>query len=230
MVQMVQSDQKPAARLGTLNKTGWLSDQPQDLRNWIARNGRWLRYTPRETLYLAGDTPDGLYGLANGTLELSFPLPGSDPVVFHRAEPGFWIGEAAILSSEPRMVTVTAASECLVFFVPAAKLTALLEAEPHHWRSFYDQSNRNLKTALMLLSETLSLTPRARLARLLLRIADPRGEVTGSQQELGQLVGMPRSTLRRALASLVKTGVVKSGYGRLVVADRAALERIATDR
>jgi len=226
---MVQSVKNSSALLGALDKIGWLAAQPADFRNRIAAAGRWLRFAPRETIYLAGDEPDGLYGLASGTLELSFPLAGGEPVVFHRAEPGFWIGEAAILSGGPRMVSVTSATECLVFFVPAERLLRLLAADPHCWRSFYDQSNRNLKAALMLLSETLALGPQARLARLLLRLADPRGEVHGSQEEIGRLVGMPRSSLRRALTGLVESGAIRSGYGRLVVADRAALERFATE-
>ena len=56
--------------------------------------------------------------------------------------------------------------------------------------------------ALTLLAESLSLTPRARLARLLLRLADAEGRVRGNQDEFARLLGMTRSSVRRALASL----------------------------
>lgn len=229
MVHMPQSAQKESDGLGILAETGWLADQAPEFRAWVAETGRWRRFAAGETLYVAGETPDGLYGLAHGTLELSFPLVGEEPVAIHRAEPGFWIGEAAILAKESRLVSVTAVSEALVLFLPAARIRTLLDADPRHWRALYDQSHRNLKTAVTLLSEALALTPRARLARLLLRIADRRGEVSGSQEELGRVIGMTRSSVRRTLSGLIEEGVIQSGYGRIVVVDRAALEALCAE-
>jgi hypothetical protein len=80
--------------------------------------------------------------------------------------------------------------------------------------------------AVTLLAEALALSPRARVARILLRLAGSDGAVPGSQEDLGRLLGMTRSSVRRALTSLIDLGAVESGYGRLSVRDRAALERL----
>jgi CRP-like cAMP-binding protein len=226
---LAQSLPKNALNLDPLDKIGWLSDQPQDFQRWVALNGRWRRYAEGQVLYLAGEEPDGLYGLARGVLEVSFPLSGDEPVAIHRSEPGFWIGEAAILAGETRMVSLTAATESLVFFLPVGPLRRLIEAEPRYWQPLYEQSNRNTRNAVTLLAESLSLSPRARLARLLLRVADERGEVPGSQEGLGRLVGMTRSSMRRSLASLTEAGAIRCGYGKISIVDNALLARLSSE-
>lgn len=184
---------------------------------------------PGEIIYLAGDDPDGLYGLGDGILEATYPLIGDEPIAVHRAEPGFWIGEAAILTQGKRSITLTAATAARVFVIPASSIRRIVEEEPRHWRSFYEQCYTNQMMTLTLLAEALSLTPRARVARVLLRLARPDGAVPGSQEDLGRLLGMTRSSVRRAITSLIEIGAVTSGYGVLSVRDRAALERLSRE-
>jgi CRP-like cAMP-binding protein len=215
-----------ATALHPLDARGWLATQPPAFRNWIADNGRWHHYAARQVLYCADDEPDALYGLGEGALELTFPLVGDEPVAIHRAEPGFWIGESALLARSSRVISLAAATEARVFWVPAGRIRALVVERPETWRSFYELSHINASLAVTLLAEALALTPRARLARMLLRLADNDGRVVARQDELARLIGMTRSSLQRALHGLAETGAVASGYGCLVVRDRAALEAV----
>jgi CRP-like cAMP-binding protein len=216
-------------RLGILGQVGWLARQPLEFQAAVARLGRWREYKPREIIYLAGSEPDGMYGLAAGTLELSFPLVGEEEVIVHRAEPGFWIGEAAILAGRSRMITLTAATAVKVLFLPRTELRRMIEADPRHWGAFYEQSVGNQIITLTLLAEVLSLTPRARVARLMLRLADGEGAVEVNQEDLARLLGMTRSSIRRVIGSLVDDGIVSSGYRRLVVEDRGRLEGLTRE-
>jgi CRP-like cAMP-binding protein len=215
--------------LGPLARVGWLSRQPPEFQSAIARLGRWREFKAGEVIYLYGDEPDGLYGLAEGVLEMSLPLVGEEEVVVHRAEPGFWIGEAAILAGQTRFITLIAATAARVLFLPRVELQRMIDADPRHWRAFYEQSVTNQVLAVTLLAEVLSLTPRARVARLLLRLADGDDVVKGNQEDLARLLGMTRSSIRRALGSLVDTGIVSSGYGKLVIEDRAGLAALTTE-
>ena len=229
MAQVDQFSGTAATRLGVLAEIGWLSQQPKDFQALVARLGRWRKLEASETIYLAGEEPDGLYGLAEGILEMTFPLISEEPVVVHRAEPGFWIGDASILTDQKRFVTVSAATRARVFVIPASSIRRIVEEEPRHWRSFYDQCVTNQITTLMLLAESMSLSPRARIARILLRLALPDGSVPGTQEDLGRLLGMTRSSARRALSSLIEIGAVASGYGVLSIRDRTILERLVRE-
>lgn len=218
-----------ASSLDPLDRVGWLARQPVEFRAWCAQNGRWRRFAAGEAIYLAGEEPDGMYGLGAGALEINFVLLGDEAVTLHRAEPGFWIGEAALMAGATRLVGLSAALECRVFHIPLSPLRDLLQREPAAWRVLYEQSFDNLSTALTLLAEALSLTPRARLARLLLRLADADGRVRGNQDDFGRLIGMTRSSVRRALASLVDTGCIQTGYRTLTVVDAEGLKRITRE-
>jgi CRP-like cAMP-binding protein len=227
---MHQSGDKTFRRsLDPLDRVGWLANQPAAFRAWTAEHARWRRFAAGETIYLAGDQPDGMYGLGSGALEVTFPLLGDEPVTIHRAEPGFWIGEAAMMAGATRMVSLSAAVESRVLHIPVGPLRELLDREPGVWRVLYEQSFSNVERTARLLAEALALSPRARLARLLLRLADAEGRVEGNQDEFGRLIGMTRSSVRRALASLIGTGALRTGYRRLEIADPESLRRISNE-
>lgn len=226
VAQLNQFVENPIGRLGVLARTGWLSQQPLDFQAQVSRLGRWRDAKTGEILYLAGDEADWIVGLAEGIFEITFPLLGDEPVVIHRAEPGFWTGETSMVAGRRRIISIAAATEARMFVLPAAGVRRMLEDAPHHWRSLYELSLSSSLTAITLLAEVLSLTPRARVARILLRLAGPDGSVPGSQEDLGRLLGMTRSSVRRALSSLVELGAIEGGYGVLSIRDRGKLESL----
>jgi CRP/FNR family transcriptional regulator, cyclic AMP receptor protein len=150
-------------------------------------------------LYQAGDDPDGLYGLAEGGLDVSFPLISDEPVVIYRTEIGFWIGDSAELAGRTRMV--------------------------EHWQSFYALSAHNVESALTLLSEALALTVRARVCRRMLALTHRNPDVQITQDDLAKLVGVTRATLRRCIVDLAAEGAVETGYRTLKVRDATVLAR-----
>jgi CRP/FNR family transcriptional regulator, cyclic AMP receptor protein len=218
-----------SAGLDPLDRVGWLARQPSDFRAWAAEAGRWRHFAAGEIIYLPGDAPDGMYGLGSGSFEITFALQGEEAVTIHRAEPGFWIGEAALMAGATRLVGLSAALECRAFHIPLGALRDLLRHDPGAWRNLYEQSFDNLSAALTLLAEALSLSPRARIAKLLLRLVDSDGVVRGNQDEFGRLIGMTRSTVRRALASLVEAGTIRTGYRSLEIVDADSLRAISRE-
>lgn len=215
--------------LDPLNRVGWLSHQSPEFQGWAARAGRWREYPAGAVIYLPGEEPDGMYGLGSGALEITFPLQGEEAVTIHRAEPGFWIGEAALMAGATRLVGLSAALESRVFHIPLDALRSLLRRDPGAWRNLYEQSFDNLTVALTLLAEALSLSPRARIAKLLLRLANAEGSVKGNQDDFGRLIGMTRSSVRRALASLVDAGAIRTGYASLEIIDSESLRLISRE-
>ena len=209
----------PSVGLDPLDRVGWLARQPAGFKAWAADVGRWRQFAAGEIIYLPGDEPDGMYGLGSGALEITFPLQGEEVVTIHRAEPGFWIGEAALMAGATRLVGLSAAFESRVFHLPLGALRDLLRHEPGAWRNLYEQSFDNLAVALTLLAESLALSPRARIAKLLLRLADADGNVRGNQDDFGRLIGMTRSSVRRALTSLVEEGTIRTGYRATEIVD-----------
>jgi CRP/FNR family transcriptional regulator, cyclic AMP receptor protein len=126
-------------------------------------------------------------------------------------------------------VSITAAIRSRVFSVPGAAVLARLDRVPGDWKSFYALSHANLARLLDALGEALALSPRARVARQLLRLAGAGGMVEVSQADLARLIGVRRATLQRALGEMADHGWIESGYRHLMVRDRMALERLSQE-
>ena len=109
-------------------------------------------------------------------------------------------------------------------FAPRNVLRKLVAEEPRHWQAFYELTHSNTLMALTLLAEALSLTPRARLSRLLLRLSEASAEIHANQDDLGRVLGMTRSSLRRSLNVLIAERTIATGYGRITILDRERLQ------
>ena len=92
---------------------------------------------------------------------------------------------------------------------------------------FLKFSHRNSILMARLTAELLSLSPQARFARLLLRLATPGGTAQVTQEELGRKAGMSRAAFRRSCAALIDAGAVRIDYGRVHIVDRVQLKRAA---
>lgn len=166
-----------------------------------------------------------MFGLENGRLDVSIPISDDEWVTTHRAQPGFWIGDSALLSGSARGVPVVTHGECLVLTVPALPLNRLLEERPGDYRYFYRLSHANIMPTLHILAEIIALPPKARFARLLLRLAGTDGAVEATQTELGALAGMSRAAFRRVFSDIIERGAVKTEYGVVGTLDFDALQR-----
>jgi CRP/FNR family cyclic AMP-dependent transcriptional regulator len=222
---MEQSSHFKPKDLGTLAVRGWLSQQPTDFQDRIARLGRFQTVHAGRYIYQVGDVPDALYGLDSGLLDLTVPVGGTNDVTIHRATPGFWIGDSAILAGSVRTISLRTVTECRLFRVRASRLRALLDAHPSDWKCFFMLGHMNISATLAVLAEMSALSPRARFARLLLRMADESGKVHMTQDDLARMAGMSRATFRRSFGGLIERGIVATSYGTMSILDRVALER-----
>jgi CRP-like cAMP-binding protein len=219
-----------ASKIAPLDQVGWLVQEALELREWVAAVGRWRVFEAGQLIYSYGDPSNGVYGLGSGSLELMFPLVQDEPVFLHLAEIGFWIGDAAELANNPRLVSLSAASRSRVLHVSSSSIQKLLAAKPEYWPAFYRLSGINFRTLARLYAEALSLTLRARVCRHLLRLAEAPTVVEITQDELANLVGVARGTLRRCLTELTSLGAIERRYGKLRVLDATVLARFQNEQ
>lgn len=210
--------------MAPLDSVGWLADQPKAFRDWVERAGRWRTFEAGAFIYHAGDKSDGLYGLAEGSVQVTFPLIAKEAVIIHRAEVGFWIGDNAEFTGRPRLISLVAGTRSKLLHLPSSAIAPHLIDVPDHWRCFYALSAMNTATAVMHLSEALSLTVRARMCRHLLRLTATTQEVEITQDELAELIGVTRATSRRCLSDLAEQGAIELGYRKLRVLNGDILE------
>jgi CRP-like cAMP-binding protein len=210
-----------------LSARGWLAGRPPELRATLAELARLRDYSAGEALYRYGDAPNGIFGLVRGALDITIPRADGLDVTVHRADPGFWIGDLALIAGQTRLVTVIAAEPAQVVHLPDRSLRRLLQANPAWYPDFYALTHENMSTALRLLANLATTPSEARVAvRLLLHDeaqSGGRGELRLSQVKLAELVALSLPTLQRVLRRLQDDRLVELGYGRIRILDRRGL-------
>lgn len=209
--------------LAPLDTMGWLSTQDIQLKEWVLRVGVWKTFERGQELYPVNKAPDAVYGLAQGCLELAVPLRNGDMASIYFAEPGFWIGESAVLARSPRTLSLSAATQCRVLRISAPDIWRFLNASPQFWPSFYALSHANATLAIREYAQALSFSPEAHVCSMLLRLTQSADRVSITQAKLAALLGVTRSTVQRICANLVAEGAIAMTYGAIVVLDRARL-------
>ena len=137
---------------------------------------------------------------------------GDEPVTIHRAEPGFWIGESALLARTTRLVVAgggdrrRGCSACprravrALVARAAGVLGGVLRAQPPQRDAVGHRARRGA-----------GADARARASRgCCCGWPDADGRVVARQDELARLIGMTRSSLQRAMQGLTESGAVTS--------------------
>src|SRR5215475_4944357 len=81
---------------------------------------------PGEYLFRAGDPPDNMYVLLEGTAKI---LIGDRPV--EDAEPGALVGEMALIDRAPRAACIQASTECKFVPIDQKRFYFLVTQTPH---------------------------------------------------------------------------------------------------
>lgn len=216
-----------AEALDLLSRVGWFSKRSDRVRAVLGDIARLRFFAAGAPLYLVGDEPNGVFGLVDGSLDVSIPRADGTDFTFHLAEPGFWVGDLAIMTSATRLVSVRAATDATVVQFGAADLARVVRDQPSILHDFYALTYANFATTFFLLANVSITSSESRVAlRLLLqleRAPDPEGWVRVSQGKLGELVALSQPTLQRALRRLQEMGCIEQGYGQIRVIDRARL-------
>jgi CRP/FNR family cyclic AMP-dependent transcriptional regulator len=234
---MVMTDGEMDARNGALvlSQNGWLSRMPADFRRAVLQCSLWQRYEPGASLFVAGDPPGGLFGVADGAVGASTGFGAPDTPVLHIARPGFWSGEGSILSGEARRISVFAITEALIANVPLPALRTLLSERPEWWRHIGQLALASSDLVANGLADMAIRDSTQRCAAILLRLCDCRfsdsadisREVMVTQEEMAALANLSRATVNTILRRLATRRWVELRYRSIVVTGTKGLRRIA---
>lgn len=227
-----ENDELTAA-MAALASEGWFSQRSAKTQKRLSRIARLRNFKADEPIYLAGDMPNGVFGLVSGTLTISFPRGDGEDYVVHRAGAGFWFGDLALFSTGARLVSIHAAKPTTAVQFTTQDLDRLVQEDPSLYADFYQMTYENFSTAFRVITNLAIPSPDKRVAdRLILEAmacADPEGWMALSQPDLAQLTAMSVPTLQRVMARLTREGLVEQGYGRMRVLDRKGLRRVCQE-
>jgi len=222
-------------RRAVLDASPLFAALPEARRDEIAGVLVERRYDRDGSVYLRGDEPTALYGVAGGRIRFSAASAEGKEVVLDYAGQGQWFGEIGLFDDGPRVVDATAAEASVLFVLARRELIALCRREPELMFRFLELFSRRIRSAEDIIVDSAFLTLPARLARKLLNLsadaerveqADGVVALRISQDELGRLAGVTRESAGRQLKQWEREGLVAVDYGRVRIVDPARLRRI----
>ncbi len=138
--QVVQMEEYLLQRLSTIPE---LSALPRNTLQAIAAQLTPRRLTTNQSLYRAGETPNNLYIVEKGAVDIR-PETGSDGEGSQQVQPGAILGSLALLTGKPYTHSATANGEGLVWVISAESFQTINSRHPGLRRNL----GRNLRTRL----------------------------------------------------------------------------------
>jgi CRP-like cAMP-binding protein len=218
-----------------LGERGWLAAVPPEFSRALLDICQWRRLEDGQSLYVAGDPPGGIFGIASGALLMSSALaaPGSPPNRLGTA--GEWSGFGPLMAQEPRRATMVATGPSLVGMAALPAIMSLLGEHPHWWRHFGHGLLLEFDTVSGIAIDLQLRGSAQRCAAILLHCAGCRygtpslptaAAVWTSQQNVAALANMSRSTLAKVLARFVDSGLVEVEYRSIRLLDVPRLRQL----
>jgi CRP/FNR family transcriptional regulator len=165
-----------------------------------------------------GQPCDSLYILAEGQVLLSRTIPEGQEHALYLLGPGDLFGEGALRPEKRWLVTARAVTEGAAHVLRASQFPRFAEYHPQLATQIVTLLCGRLERAHRRLDLVTSRSARTRLLGLLQVLADHHGRDCGEDRwlplrlthaELGEMIGLARETVGRALAELVEEGTLR---------------------
>jgi CRP-like cAMP-binding protein len=180
-------------------------------------------------IFLQGDTAAEFYVVYKGSVTGLFSNPDGRELVVDEIRAGRFFGELALLTDQPRSMSLIAREKCELILVPRAAFAALLEDEPRLARNLLKALAERLYRSAERERALAFMDAPARLAQLLLQLNDQAsdiGYITVSQEELARRTGLTRQTVAKNLGRWRRSGWLLTGRGKIVLLNLKALQDV----
>jgi len=171
-----------------------------------------------------------LFILKEGKVQLYRISPEGKKLVITTLGAHTLFGEMALLGTKMHNTFAEAVEDCLICVMSRDDLERLILGKPQVALRILDSTGRRLREAEEHLENMAFKGIPARLASLLLRLAEEQGsnDITGlTHQDLAESVGTYRETATQVLNDLKSTGYIDIGRKRITILDVDALTAVA---
>jgi CRP-like cAMP-binding protein len=215
-----------------LSEVGWLSTTPEHFRAAMLPNCDLITIRRGQTFFNVGDETGGIFGVAEGRLEIHVPSGVGGATLAHLCGIGHWFGETAAIGGGKRRVSIIAATHTQLLRLSRANMQRLTEQDPEAWMHFAQLMAVNLSIAMDVVTAIRFEEPLQRVAATLRNLvgADRSSvpKIAVSQSDLGAMTGLSRNTVNIVLAELERLAVVNRRYSVVEITDLAGLRGVLT--
>ena len=116
-----------------LNNNLWYSQLEPSFQQFILEHAHMLEVQKDQSIFLSGDTFNGLYAVLEGAVRLGYIDIQGKEAVAAIAEPIMWFGEISLVDQQPRSHDAITVQKSVILHLPSANLQLLLQQHPQFW-------------------------------------------------------------------------------------------------
>ena len=185
---------------------------------------------------MEGDTSKHVIALRAGWVKVVAETEEGGQALLALCSRGDLVGEQAALENEPRSASVISASPVLAYAIQQGTFLRYLADHPDAHLAVTRALSTKLRWATRRRVDFSGPPVHVRLARVLSELVHKNSRPASAgielgyaltQPELAAMVGVSEPSVQRALRKLRDSGVLDTGYRRIIIRDTSALERIA---
>jgi CRP/FNR family cyclic AMP-dependent transcriptional regulator len=203
-----------------------LSSENDTIDRFLAHCHR-RRYPTKSLIIYAGDKPDVLYYIVEGSVSVLMEDNDGHEIVLAYLNKGDFFGEMGLFDNQPagRSAWVRAKDECTLAEISYSKFRQLSNENPDLLFELSGQMAARLRKTSRKVGDLAFLDVTGRIARTLLdlskepdAITHPDGmQIKITRQELGRIVGCSREMAGRVLKELEESGLITAAGKTIVV-------------
>lgn len=184
------------------------------------------RYPTKSVIIYAGDAPDVLYYIVEGSVTVLIEDEDGHEIVLAYLNKGDFFGEMGLFGeSSKRSAWVRTRSECELGEISYGRFRQIAEEDPGILFALASQMAARLRTTSRKVSDLAFLDVTGRVARTLLDLCKqpdamthPDGmQIRVTRQEIGRIVGCSREMVGRVLKALEEQGLIRAKGKTIVV-------------
>ena len=220
----------PSSKIGYLQMVDIFQDLTESEIEEIDRATTMSTCRRGKIFYMPEDTSEVLFLLKEGKVQLYRISPDGKKLVIATVGPGTVFGEMALIGQGMHNTFAEATEDCVLLVMSREDVERLLVTKPKVALRIFEALGSRLKETEARLEEIAFKGIPARLASLLLQLAEERGSNTISgltHQDLGEQIGTYRETTTQTLNAFRADGLIEIGRKRIKILDREGLKRIA---
>ena len=192
-------------------------------------------YTKHEFIVREGDPGSTFFFLVKGSVSVCRITPDGREMILAILKEGDFFGEMAMFDSSLRSASIKTLTDVEVGAIRHADFLIFLDRNPRIGRSLVIALSERLRAANALIAATNSQDIRARLAALLLNLADQFGEHVDNgtrislrltNQEMANMIATTRETVNRTLNHFWDEKLLDMRSSHVVIVDPERLRSL----
>lgn len=216
-----------------LVQNNWFASLPPALADNLLAKAKLKTLKDQQNLHQKNDLADGFYCVLSGRIRVSnFTLEGKE-LVLTWIQAGNWFGEISLLDGQPRTHDAHAQGPTSLLKVAKADFEQVFMQHPDGSQHIMRLLCQRVRATFNLIDESGCLSLKGQLCKRLSLMYQGleeqqlnNKEITISQDALAQLIHSSRQTVNKILQSLQTEKVIKLRYGKVMILDKNALERL----